>query len=204
MRNIIKLFLKIVLIIFIIGIITMSIDFIRVNSNKLPVFTINSYNSKNKKETYTGIFHTFERKIKTSLNENLSDSKNQVFKILFIKIKINKKQEINEKDLNIEIVKEEECTNSKLLDFNYESNLYSYCIEDIKINNVKATVSSIKKIESKLKYLGFTSNSEIYGIDDLVVYKCTNELDDYYITSNDTAMGNDLCVRREIEKRRIK
>lgn len=65
-------------------------------------------------------------------------------------------------------------------------------------------MSSIKKIERKLKYLGFTSNSEIYGIDDLVVYKCTNELDDYYITSNDTVMDNDLCVRREIEKRRIK
>ena len=203
MKKLIKLLFKIILIIVFIGIITTVIDLIRVNNNQLPVFSIETYNSKNKKESFQGILYTFERKIYASTNESLTDSSNLKFKKLFIKIKIKEKEKYKE-DINIEIVKEEECSNIKLLDFNYEKNLYSYCIEDIKINGLKANVSNLMKIEDKLEYLGFTDQSTIYGIDDLIVHKCNTEVNDYYITTKNTNIGNDLCVKREIEKRRIR
>ncbi len=204
MKSIIKLLFRIILIIIIIGIITMIIDLVRVNNNKLPVFSINTYNSRNKKETFKGILYIFERKVTSSTNESLTDSSNLKFKILFIKLNIKEKNKLEDKDINIEIIKEEECTDIKLLDFNYEKNLYSYCLEEVKINGLKINVSNLMKIEDKLQYSGFTDKSTIYSIDDLVVHKCNDLVNDYYITSKDINIGNDLCIKREIEKRRIK
>ena len=204
MKRIIKLLLKIILIIILIGTITMIIDLIRVNNNQLPIFSLKMYNSRNKVDTYKGIIYTYERKVYASPNESINESTSSRFRILFIILKTTKK-EVNEKDnINIEITKEEECTNSKLLDFNYEKNLYSYCIEDIKINGLKVNVSNLLKIDDKLNYLGFTENATIYGIKDLVIYKCNTEINDYYITSFESDTPSDLCTKREIEKRKIK
>ena len=204
MKRIIKLLFKIILIIIFVGIITMIIDLVRVNNNQLPIFSINTYNSRNKKESFQGLLYTFERKIYASTNESINDSSNLKFNILFIKIKIKEKDRVEDKNINIEIKKEEECSEVKLLDFNYEKNLYSYCLEEVKINGLNINVSNLMKIEDKLEYLGFTDQSTIYGIDDLIVHKCNTEVNDYYITSKNTNIGNDLCVKRKIEKRRIR
>ena len=88
MKKIFKLLFRLILVIIFISIVTMGIDLVRVNNNKLPIFNTSIYNSKNSVQSFKGIIYTFQRKIKASINESLNDSSNLEFKVLGMNIKI--------------------------------------------------------------------------------------------------------------------
>ena len=76
------------------------------------------------------------------------------------------------------------------------SKLYSYCIDKITIANEEITLSKLLEMEKDFKYLGYNNVSTIYGIDNMVIYKC-NEINDYYITSRNIDINNNLCIKKD-------
>ena len=198
MKKIFKLLFRLILVIIFISITTMGIDLVRVNNNKLPIFNTSIYDSKNSVQSFKGIIYTFQRKIKASINESLNDSSNLEFKVLGMNIKIKEHSNTikNEYVFKYDNV---ECDKSSLYYADYNIKIYTYCINNIKVNNndlldlIKKDYKIINNIEDSLLYLG-NNKAYMYTDNNIKLFKCNNG--DYYIGSYDMEFNDDFCITK--------
>lgn len=199
MKKIFKLLFRIILIVIGISIITMVIDLVRVNNNELPIFNTIEYNSKDNIETFKGIIYTFKRKVKVNLNESLSDSSNLEFRILGIKMNVKEHSNTDKVEYTFKY-ESEECEKSILYYADYNIKVYTYCINNIKVNDkdllglIKSDYKIINNIENSLVYMG-NNKAYMYTDNNINLFKCSNG--DYYIGSKDMKVQEDFCVSKD-------
>ena len=160
MKKIVNLIYKIVLIIILIGLLTTLIDYMQLKNNDFPLFSLRSYEAKTKKETFRGLFYKATRKVSISNAETIALSSDLKFTFLLFNLPLKRNELPIDKDFTIETKEEKKCTSSKLYFYNDNIKVYTYCLDDITINenNEKKSlkkaltkdVSIINKIENYL------------------------------------------------------
>ena len=213
MKKTIIIILIILLSIIIIGLTTTFIDYKRINENKKPVYAIANYNSKNKKEIYIGLFHKIERTCSISNNEQISESKELIFKVLGNKLKTNNK--INTKEfLKINTKEKTKCINSELIYADKETKIYTYCLDDITITSYGKDYKLVdfikdkkyKNISNKLTFNGLSLDKNSLELIDnnnisnngIKIIECNiNNNNDIYIGPISMTYQEDFCTNKD-------
>jgi len=135
-KNIIK---KLFLIALVFLICASIIDYLRINSNKLPIFTQIKYNKVTRVQQFKSIIYSLERTISINQDETLNLSKDIKYKILFKDISINIKKQKNNKEYLVIKPKDNCNENAKLYYYNPESKqkVYTYCLSSIRLKDTK-------------------------------------------------------------------
>lgn len=221
MLNTIKKFLVLIIIL---GFLTAGIDYLRMNSGEVPIFNMSSYNQTSKIQKYRGLFYIGEREVKASSNEPLVDSDNISFKILFFDLNVPRRFKEKELEFTIKTKEEDSCTTSKLYFEGKNYNIYTYCLDSIKVVEdkkeknltayLKKDINFLEDIYSKLDYTGLHSNhttlvfksmeDDEFTNNGLSIYKChTEEMQDVYIGPKDMSFQSDFCTKKEIPKEEV-
>lgn len=209
---------RLLIAILLLGTITCLIDYLRINSNQMPIFSIVNYNEKTKKQTFRGLFYIIERKVTISNQESIKDSKNISFKVLTFDLKI-KEGLLEKRDIFQLDVKESANCNapSSLLYSSANIKVYTYCLDsvDVSINEKKESLlsyfekkDSAEEFLSKLLYNGLASDHRSYIYSDynklitqngLKVYECNtiNGNKDIYIGPDTLEKQPDFCINKD-------
>lgn len=200
-----KLFL-IILIIFIIGLVTALIDYMRMSSGKVPMFNVSSYDSVKKKQTFKGLVYTASRRVRASDSESISDSSKLKFKILTFALEVPD-QRINEEiEYTFKIEKSKECSKSVLYYADLNIKIYTYCLDNILLNNKELSsyfsknANILDDVDSKLEYTGlYTDKSTMMFKNDTIrMYRChKSNINDVYIGPVDMSFQEDFCTTKD-------
>lgn len=186
------------------------VDYYQMYTGNVPVFNRTYYDSRNKVQVYQGVLYKASRKVLTSTREPLEESSDLKFRFLIFDFDIPSTWKEDKDSLKIKMEKSEACSfNSDLYYADLETKIYTYCINQINVNN-KSLLDTLKKdkdskeeIFSKFAYQGLltdgiTEVNQVRDFNDLVVYHCHNGLsDDLYFVPNDVGMPQDLCVYKD-------
>ena len=216
MLNKIKNFLIIVIIL---GFLTAGIDYLRMNSGEVPIFNISSYDNTSKIQKFRGLFYIGKRKVKASSFESLVDSTDISFKVLFFDLNVPRKYKEEELEFNLKTKREDTCSESKLYFEGKDYNIYTYCLEEIKVvenqkdkkldSYLKKDINFIEEVFSKMNYTGlysdrktlvFVDKEDDFTNNGLIIYKCNSDIKDVYIVDKDTVFQSDFCTKKEIIK----
>ena len=215
MKTLKKILILIVLVI-VIGLVMAILDYQRINHNKKPIFVLETYNKRNKENNYRGLFHEINRTCSVSNKEQISDSKKITYKFISFNINVNQKVLNPNKVLKVNTTEETKCNPSKLIFANEVIKVYTYCIENIKIDNdgneeellnyLKKDDYNYKNIIKELTYSGFSrDNVSLESIDNknisnngLKVIECRlNENRDIYIGPANMVYQEDFCTYKD-------
>lgn len=217
-KSFFKSIFRCILFVLIIGIVTGGIDYIRMTNGEVPIFNIDSYDSQKRTQTYNGMLYQASRKVRSSIDEPLTESNNMKFNIIYkYSIKIPKQFRQLEMPYTIETSETKDCVEqSKLYYADYDKKIYTYCIDSIKIkgedeeelfDSIKSDSTIIDDIESKLGYAGlnyenstmiFESFDDKFTNNGLKIYKCNKEnIEDIYITPKDSEFQLDFCTYKD-------
>lgn len=204
---------KLIYILFFLLIIMGVVDYLRVSTNKHPVFTKIEYNSKTKKQTFKGILHQVEREISISQDEPINLSKEVKFKVYIINIPITI-EKIKEEKPVIKTEEIKECSNeTELYYYNPQSKqkIYTYCLKSIKLNNkeikdyAKDDEAKINDIFDTLVYVAGNSNNQSQIYEDnafkeittngITAIKCKNN--DIYFAKANIEIPEDFCTDKK-------
>ena len=216
MLNKIKNFLIIVIIL---GFLTAGIDYLRMNSGEVPIFNISSYDNTSKIQKFRGLFYIGQRRVKASSFESLVDSTDISFKVLFFDLNVPRKYKEEELEFNLKTKREDTCSGSKLYFEGKDYNIYTYCLEEIKVvenkkdekldSYLKKDINFIEETFSKMNYTGlysdrktlvFVDKEDDFTNNGLIIYKCDSDIKDVYIVDKDTVFQSDFCTKKEIMK----
>ncbi len=209
---------KLLFFIVVLGIITGIIDYVRLNSNKLPLFAIKSYDSKKNKQTFRGIFYKAQRVVYASVNEDIVDSTDVSYIFLIFKLDINIPKEEN--NTNFTIITDEviNCNEKAKLYYSGQRNIYTYCLNSIKISKdnkgtelkdyIVNDKDIINKIVNNLYFSRTFYNQNIEMFEDISVYNFTNngislikckddDASDIYIGPKNMTFQDDFCTEKE-------
>ena len=110
-----KIIRNLLIIIIVFGILTALIDYVRMTTGNVPIFNISSYSSKERIQSYRGLFYQGSRKITVSPDEPLVDSSEITFTVLTFDINVPRNYKEVLDDFNIETLESSECGTSKLI-----------------------------------------------------------------------------------------
>lgn len=115
------------------------IDYLRINSNKLPIFTRTEYNKVTRIQQFKSLVYSLERTISINEDETLNLSKDIKYKILFKDIAINLKKQKNNKEYIVLKSKDNCKENAKLYYYNPKTRqkVYTYCLSNIRLKETK-------------------------------------------------------------------
>ena len=206
MKKLIKSIRNSILIIILVCFAMAGIDYLRMNNNELPVFNISFYNTKNRTQGFKGIFYTASRKVRANPNESLYESSKVKFKLLWFDLKITNKFPKYKEKYTYSLTKSETCEKSSLYYADLDIKVYTYCLDEVKVNN-KELNSSLSKnnrlIDDILNFLSYTglysdNSTMMFENDDIKIYQCNKEnINDIYIGSKDMTFNNDFCTRKD-------
>lgn len=213
------LFLKaiknVLIIIILLGFLTAGIDYARMNSGEAPIFNISNYDETSNIQTYRGLFYVAERKVKASIDEPLVDSTNMQYKILVFDLAVPRKFTTEDSFSLITKVTNDCQESSKLYYADLKIKVYTYCLEDISINDgaktkdlfsyLKSNHKIIDDIDNKLDFTGiyrdkttlmFQNKSDDFTNNGLTMYRCNKENinDVYFAPANTEFKNNDFCT----------
>lgn len=216
MKQLTSLIKKLLLIIFIFTIIASVIDYLRITSNKLPIFTKVEYNNVTKTQYFKSIAYTLERTITISQDETLSLSEDIKYKIFFKEIYIKIKEEKIDKTYLILKTKDNCKEDSELYYYNPETKqkVYTYCLSSIKLKeskneelnqSLKKSPEILETIFGKLTYEKTDSKNYNQFYNDnffkeytgtgITAIKCKNN--DIYFAEENIKIPNDFCTDKK-------
>ena len=212
-----KLILKIVLLVILLGVITAGIDFYRLKNGEIPIFNISSMDDKTNIQTFRGLFYIGERKVRSSGVEPLIDSKNIKYRFLVFDIDILKQSNEDDSDMKIQIDAKGDCQNE--IEKLYEDDhleVYTNCLNGIKIQlnqvfDLKVYISKnpliMNEIVNKLGYMGLYKDTNILVFDSrekdpifnqgITIYQCDTEKDTYYIGKKGDFYQKGICEKND-------
>ena len=201
MKKIFKSLFIIILSIFLIGMGTGFIDYLRMTSGKLPIFNISTYDSNRKRQVFQGLIYKASRKVRGSENESLNDSSKLKFKLITFDLFIPDQKVIENVEYSFIVKKDSECS-SKLYYADLKRKVYTYCLSSVMINN-KESLSYFDKnkniiddIENSIYFTGvYEDTIEMFKDDNIRIYHCSNN--DVYIGSNDMKFQDDFCTDKD-------
>lgn len=216
MKKLLKIVYRIFLIVIIIGLITGVIDYFQLKNNDFPLFALRSYEAKSKKETFRGLFYKATRTVTISQNEAIYSSKDIKFIFFVFNIPLNRNSSITNQTFYLKTTEEKSCQPAKLLFFNGDTKVYTYCLDTINIldNNQKFTleeylnkdISIINKIINNL----FISKNDNYltqyidkeekhftnkGLSIIQCHKSDNN--DIYLGPRAMEFQDDFCTNKD-------
>lgn len=201
MKRVFKSLFIIVLSIFLIGMGTGFIDYLRMTNGKLPIFNISSYNSNRKKQIFQGMVYRASRKVRGSTSEELKDSSKLKFKLITFDLFIPDQKVIDNIEYNFIVKKDDKCE-SKLYYADLERKVYTYCLSSVMINNKELlsyfdkNKNIINDIENSIYFTGvYEDTIEMFKDDNIRIYHCSNN--DVYIGSNDMKFQDDFCTLKD-------
>ena len=215
MKKLTKLINKIIIIALVFTIIATIVDYTRISSNKLPIFTKTEYNKITKIQKFKSIIYSLERKLTISEDETLSLSKDIKYKLFFktINIKI-KEKEIDNTFLTIKSLNKCNET-SKLYYYNPDTRqkVYTYCLESIKLKDQNKELNKLLEKDTKLldtifdKLMYVKTDSKDYKqyyndnifkeftTTGITAIKCQNN--DIYFAGEEIKIPEDFCIDKK-------
>ena len=220
-----RLIKRLLLLFVLLGALSTGIDYARITAGETPVFNIKQYDSKTHIQRFRGLFYVAERKVKTSVNEQLVDSSDIKFKVLTFKIDVPRQFKEQSFVFSVETKNEETCSASKLIYADRAIKIYTYCLEEINIvdnntnkkdslfNYLKNDYTIIDDIDSKLLFLGtkadntqgsngsilrFKSEEDNFTNNGLEMYRCNKlYVNDVYLAPKGTGIIEDFCKYKD-------
>lgn len=199
------------------GVLTAGLDYLRMNSGLAPIFNINKFDEKTRIQSYRGLFYQASRKVKVSTNESLVDSSNIEYTVLNQKINVPKQFKKQERDFLIKTNVIKDCTEqSKLYYADLNVKVYTYCLNDIKVEENNKTKelkdlltkdkNILKNIDYKLAYTGINADKttlmyeDLYNLSNngLTMYRCNKQnINDVYFAPAGVSMQQDFCAYKD-------
>ncbi len=216
MKKIVRMIKIMALIIILLGIVTSVVDYFQLKNNDFPLFAVRSYEVVGKKETFRGLFYKATRKVTISNNETIALSKDLKFEFLVFNINITRNPLVATKDFKIETTEEKNCSTSKLYFYNDTNKIYTYCLDNIKINNkdLKSNLESdFNIIDKVINHLFISKKTNLYTqyIDleetnltnkGLSIIQCESDNTDIYIGPRAMSFEEDFCTNKDdVEKK---
>lgn len=212
-----KLIRNILIFIILFGICTAGIDYFRMNTGNVPLFNISSYKSKDRIQSYRGLFYQGSRKCTVSSEEPLVDSSNITFTVLFWDINVPSSYKDIQEEFTIETKESSICTNSELVYADLNIKVYTYCLDEINIvkDNKKLSLYDymvnnndlIDDIDYHMGYMGLYDDSRTVMLnsrDDnftnngLSMFRCNNtNINDVYIGPKNMQFQDDFCTYKD-------
>ena len=124
------------------------IDYYRMTEGYLPVFSIPSYNSKTRVQTFKGTFYTADRTVRASVSESIGESSNFHYRLFQFPISIEVPKSKTTDLFDIDGKKSDVCGESQLVYADKERKIYLFCLDDLQIrfgNDQNDINSLIKK-----------------------------------------------------------
>ena len=191
------------------------IDYGRVNSGNIPLFCTSKYNEKSKVQKFRGIFYQASRKVTVSVDEDLSDSTNIKFYILTKKMNVPSEFKSHNNDYVLNTKVSSECGEVTLYYSSKDTNIYTYCLDSIKMSEngsskskelseyFKSDEKYIDELINYIPYRGFAPDraSLFYRTEDknmvdngLTMYQChKKDNHDIYIGPVDMEFQSSFC-----------
>lgn len=199
------------------GVLTAGLDYLRMNSGLAPIFNISKFDEKTRIQSYRGLFYQASRKVKVSTNESLVDSSNIEYTVLNQKINVPKQFKKQERDFLIKTDVIKDCTEqSKLYYADLNVKVYTYCLNDIKVEENNKTKelkdlltkdkNILKNIDYKLAYTGINADKttlmyeDLYNLSNngLTMYRCNKQnINDVYFAPAGVSMQQDFCTYKD-------
>ncbi len=213
-----KVIRNLLIIVILFGIGTAGIDYVRMTTGNIPLFNISSYKSKERLQSYRGLFYQGSRKVTVSPEEPLVDSSEITFTVLFWDIKVPRSYKEVQEEFTIETKDSSTCTTSKLIYADLDIKVYTYCLDEINIvkdgkstslsDYLKSNKSLIEDIDYHLGYTGlYTDNKTLmfkshdddnFTNNGLSMFRCNNtNINDVYIGPIDMKFQNDFCTYKD-------
>lgn len=206
MKKLVKSIRNLILIIILVCFMMAGIDYFRMNNNKLPVFNVSFYNTRNRTQGFKGVFYTASRKVRANPNESLYESSKVKFKLLWFDLKVTNKYPKYEDKYTYSLTNSETCEKSSLYYADLDIKIYTYCLDEVKVNNkeLNSYLGKDKKIIDNilddLSYTGMYSDNStmMFENDNIKIYQCNKEnINDIYIGSKDMTFNSDFCTRKD-------
>ena len=204
MKKIIRVIFRSILIVLLLGLLSSFIDYLRMNDSKLPIFNVSSYNSSKKLQVWKGMFYTASRKVRGGVEEDLSDSTDLKFNLLYkFDLAVETKEiENNDEEYNFVLKKSDNCSSSSLYYADLNIKVYTYCLSNILVNNkelssyFESNNNIIDDIDATLDYRGLLGNGTmIFNGSNIRMYRCKNK--DVYIGESGLEYQNDFCINKD-------
>ena len=208
---------KLLLFAIIFGFLTAGIDYLRMKNGDVPIFNVSSYDSRQKIQTYRGIFYVANRKVWSDSSESLTNSSNLTFQLFQFSFDIERLYEREDLDFSIESDVISDCNNPSYLYYADENvKVYFYCLNDIKIQKdkseklssyLKKDYSILDDIDGNLAYmltvsdglaLAFSSREDSFTNNGLTMYRCqAPNINDVYFAPVGTPFQSDFCTYKD-------
>ncbi len=208
---------KMLIIFVVIGFLSAMVDYFRMKTGEIPIFSIKKYDEKTKIQTFRGIFYKAERKTTSSEKESLVESSEIKFAILVFKLDVPKQFKEIKLEYNVITKETDTCQESaKLYYADKNIKVYTYCLDEIKISKenkaealskyLQRNSNIIDELDSELTYMGqHTDRSTLMFKDTnnmsnngLTMYKCNKEnINDIYIGPANTVFQQDFCTYKD-------
>ena len=212
-----KIIRNLLIIIIVFGILTALIDYVRMTTGNVPIFNISSYSSKERIQSYRGLFYQGSRKITVSPDEPLVDSSEITFTVLTFDINVPRNYKEVLDDFNIETLESSECGTSKLIYADLKNKVYTYCLDEINIvdnekkipftDYIRDHIDLIEDIDHHMGYMGlYKDNKTIllrtrddgFSNNGLAIYRCNDtNINDVYIGPINMSFQSDFCTFKD-------
>lgn len=212
-----KLIRNLLIIVILFGVGTAGADYVRMTTGNVPLFNISSYQSKERLQSYRGLFYQGSRRVTVSPDEPLVDSSEITFTVLFWNINVPRSYKEVQEEFTIETKESSECSNSKLVYADLNIKVYTYCLDEINIVKDQKTLSLydymqehndlIEDIDYHMGYTGlYTDNKTImlktrednFSNNGLSMFRCNNtNVNDVYIGPIGMKFQNDFCTYKD-------
>ena len=219
MKKIVKGFIKLLVLLFVLFLMSSGIDYLRMRNGKLPMFCMNTYNPYKNIQMFINPFYTAERKVRASIQEPLVDSSKVSFRLLYFNLPIERKYVEEKENFTISTKEISNCEEkAKLYYADLFIKVYTYCLDDIsiKVNDksdsllsyLKKDITILDDIDSKLAYKGLvysTNTQEFISRDDinitnlgLKMYRCNDtNVNDVTIGPLNMEYDKDFCTYKD-------
>ena len=165
-----KLIRNLLIIVILFGVGTAGADYARMTTGNVPLFNISSYQSKERIQSYRGLFYQGSRRVTVSPDEPLVDSSDITFTVLFWDINVPRSYKEVQEEFTVETKESTECGQSKLVYADLNIKVYTYCLDEINIVKSDKTVSLfdymtehpdlVEDIDYHMGYMGLLNDNK--------------------------------------------
>ena len=134
MKKIIKGFIKLLFLLFLLFLISSGVDYLRMKNGDLPMFCVSRYNPNKNMQLFIHPFYSAQRKVRASTEEPLADSSRVSFHLLGFSLPIERIYIEDKENLTVSTKEISNCSEkAKLYYANLFIKVYTYCLDDIQV-----------------------------------------------------------------------